>query len=789
MKEHVYTLYPVENYRELKISYRLVEVEGDYGLESDDPDLPSRNLNILAKRIAYGQELPVAIVEGGERPVLAVGADQSFVKCDYQITPYVVTLRPREGVHRVSLADIDEHGAGIGLAFLGWELRGHLYERRDLWQSNPNTFFAKRPVNAEDPKRETDIYGGFSPRFLFVNGRLHISVPVQYFYTDAVWADRAFNERELQRLGGRRMLYHFGRQIYPVKFQGRTGKTIREQTFVPEDSDVKANVFDWTVKKAGAEPVAGQPLEPTSPAIRYRNVGNDKPRFGALSLCKLILRNEDHRVRACRRDHQRSPQERFDNAGQIVKKYLSGLNLGGVGLRISASPRRLAAKSFECPTIRLGNGRLLSVGRNAKAGEVAIEEFGKTRGRLVEDKNVGLAVLSGLEDQAFIVPGSLGVPLVNDAKARIEAMASGLIRKQYAMSLVRYDDRRGNTLKDQVDSVVAALNENSFDGGRGVLVLPAGGEPDLHNFIKKRLRQRVQFQCMASEKLRSFYANAANTGNGEPQGVWVPNEGKLHSYLLNMVMGLMIVNRQWPWVLERGTHYDAYIGLDVLDHTAAFTFFYDGGRVCAMRDKESTKKEKLPQGLVFQVVSEGLKQDLPDLSRKPRSVILCRDGRLYESEWLGFNEAIKELVDQELLPRDILVGAVEVPKHRAYGVRVAAATNSGLRNPKIGAWDAFSKTEGVVCTTGWPYPIPGTVEPLDVIVARGDLNLEWVLEDTFRRSQLCWPTPTGCMRLSIDLKLCDEHLRAFAGRVDEDKALFGESDGEGEEEPLPAAAK
>jgi hypothetical protein len=121
-------------------------------------------------------------------------------------------------------------------------------------------------------------------------------------------------------------------------------------------------------------------------------------------------------------------------------------------------------------------------------------------------------------------------------------------------------------------------------------------------------------------------------------------------------------------------------------------------------------------------------------------------------------------------------------------VRVALATSSGLENPTLGTWEVFSKSEGIVCTTGWPFNIPGTVEPLVVLLARGNLNQTKILEDTFRMAQLCWPTPTGCMRLPVDLKLCDEHLRAFAGRADEDKALFGESEEE-VEEPLLTAAK
>jgi hypothetical protein len=786
MEEHVFNLYPVTNQHELTFSYRLVEVEGDLGSGSDDPDLPVKNLNLLTKRIAFGQQVPVAIVQGGEKPELAVGADQPFVRCDYQLTPHVVSLRPKDEVHRVRFADADGVMLGIALSFLAWEMRGHLFKRRDLWQSSPNTFFSKKPVNAADPERQFDVYGGFSPRFLVVDGVLHIAVPVQYFYTEAQWADRAFNDRELQQLGGRRMLYHFGQQVYPIKFQRRTGKTIKEQTFCSDDGKVNSNVFDWTVSKAGAEP-GGRHLEPVSLAIRYRNIGNDKERFGALSLCKLILHNEDPRVASSRREHQRTPRERIDAATAIVKKYLTGLRLGGAELKISPTPRKRPGKLFDYPAIRLGNGRVLRVGRNSKDGEIPLKELGRTRGRLLEDKAVGLAVLSELDDQVLIVPRSLGIPIANDLKARVEAMVSALIRKPYTMQLVRYSDENKRTLKDQVDSVVASLNENSFEGGRGVLVLPARAQSDLHNYIKKKLRKRVQFQCMSTEKLRSFYRLDGNAGNGKAQTARVPAENRLQSYLFNMVMGLMIVNRQWPWVLDKETHYDAYIGLDVLDHTAAFTFFYEGGRVCAMRDQESSHKEKLPRGLVCTLVYEGLKEDLPDLDQVPRSLVLRRDGRLYETEWLGFNDAIKKLVDEGLLPRDILVGAVEVPKHRSYGVRLALATSSGLENPTLGSWEMFSKTEGIVCTTGWPFNIPGTVEPLVVMLARGKLDLVAILEDTFRMAQLCWPTPTGCMRLPVDLKLCDEHLRAFAGRADEDKALFGEFEEE-EGEPLLTAA-
>jgi hypothetical protein len=347
MKQHVFNLYPVANQDDLRFSFRYVEVDGELGAGSDDPDLAAKNLNLLAKKVAFGQELPVAIIRGGEKPLLAVAADRPIKRCEYQLTPHVASLRPQDEIHSVEFSNLDETERQIALSFLGWELRGHLYGHRDLWRSGPNTFFRKKPVNGADARRSFDIYGGFSPRFLFVEGRLHIAVPVIYCYTDSQWADKAFDDRTIRRLGGKKMLYHFGPQVYPVKFQKRTGKTIREQLFNPEGTNKTAYVYDWTVEKAGQSP-AGYPLDPNSPAIQYRNVGNEEERYGALSLCKLMLSNDDQRVARSRREHQRNPRERIESATGIVKAFLAGLSLSGIALKIDAVPRSAPAKHFAC---------------------------------------------------------------------------------------------------------------------------------------------------------------------------------------------------------------------------------------------------------------------------------------------------------------------------------------------------------------------------------------------------------------------------------------------------------
>ena len=279
-----------------------------------------------------------------------------------------------------------------------------------------NTFFRKKPIN--DPRSRLDIYGGFSPRFLFIDGRLQVAVPVIYCYTDSQWADQAFNDHAIQRLGGRKMLYFFGPQMYPIKFQRRTRKTIREQNFCPEGTQITENVFDWTVRKAGPAP-GGRRLDPGSAAIQYKNSGNDEERYGALSLCKLMLNNDDPLVASSRRDHQRTPQQRIESATAVIKTFLAGLSLSGVALKIGSTPRSLPARHFNYPEIRFGNGRVLRASEIPRNGEVSLRDLARTRAALLEDRNAGFAILSDLDDQVLIAPRSLGVPVVNDLKSRI----------------------------------------------------------------------------------------------------------------------------------------------------------------------------------------------------------------------------------------------------------------------------------------------------------------------------------------------------------------------------------
>lgn len=119
-------------------------------------------------------------------------------------------------------------------------------------------------------------------------------------------------------------------------------------------------------------------------------------------------------------------------------------------------------------------------------------------------------------------------------------------------------------------------------------------------------------------------------------------------------------------------------------------------------------------------------------------------------------------------------------KSTAASIRMVEKDSNGkVVNPLIGAWRVLTDSEGIVCTTGWPFKLRGTAKPLYLKIAYGQIAIEKILQDTFAMSQLCWSAPDRCMRLPIDLKLCDEYLRAIASEADDDEAAFDEPDYEG----------
>jgi hypothetical protein len=771
VSDHVVTLFEVKNAPDLVLDYRLVAIDGVLGAVQGDDDLVDRNLNLLAKFVAINSQTPVAIVRRDGVPFLAIPADKTLTETEFSLAPSVVSLRPEDQIHRLRLDD--QQHRHIALKFIEFSLRSPLNRNPGLWSSSPRTFMRKRPVNFQESSRDVDLFEGFHLHLRFFENRLFLGVNLSYKYIDTSWLVDRFKPDDLRHLKMRRLLYHFGNRLYVVQMLDVLTQTVSTARFKPNGTQEAVSVFDYTKSVCGENPPHWiSALKPDSLAITYKSSGRGEPRFAAAALAKLIHRTNDPEVCAIHRRSIKQPSERFRFTQDIVHTYFSRAHFGETDLAISASPHSVTPRYFAIPALEFGQGQILRVSNRATEGAVMLKDLPAKRMSMLLDPQAGFAVTSPLDAQHILIPQTMDREIVADFRKSLETTVRGFLHSPYRLDAIVYDDRNARTLKQQVDAITGALAIARVVHGHGVLVLPSHAKAGLHNYVKAKLNETIQVQCVSAHKVAGFYRTVLRAQKPAVE-LRAELRGKFASYLRYTALGLLIVNRQWGWVLPNATHYDAYISFDVLNNHAAFSFFYRGGKECFVRTNPSRQKEKLLRAQVREIVHAALKQDL-GRGLVINSLVLRRDGRLFDSEWLGFCDAINQLIADGLLPKNLILGAVEVHKTSTNGIRIAKLGAEGHRNPKIGVALELSSNEGIVCNTGYPARLNGSVNPLHLTVVRGDLSLAKVLEDTFRMSLLAFPVPDRVMRLPIDMKLCDEFLRAVASESDADEALYGE---------------
>jgi hypothetical protein len=770
--KHRINLYEIENLADHKFDYQLVQVIGFDRSSASNPDLIDRGLNTLSKLVAIREKCPVAIVREGSATSLAVPAFVRLTEDEYHLAPDVVRLKADGRVRACHLGTENPRDRHVCTSFLNFDLRGQLRRESELWSGNAHAFFPRKPLNGGNLSREIDFYEGFHFHLRYFENRLFVGIKLAHKYVDAAWAVDRFREQSFEKLKMRMLLYHFGYSWYPIQLIEVLDKSIAETEFVLQGSEKSVNLYDYVVEKAGKNaPQWIRGLDPKSPAVRYRNPGRDQRLFAPLALLKLIHRTEDAGAKELHRQSIKEPEDRFSFGRLVVEKYFQTQRFLGQPLSINPASHVVRPSVFPVPSLEFGQGKLLRVAEHPRAGEVRLADLGRSMISFLTDATAGVAVTSPLEPQYILIPRSLDRTVGSEITKRLEAATRSFLQSPYRLDTVLYDDRSSRTLKHYVDAILAGVRQSNVKHGRGVLVLPAKAPDDLHNYIKRALREQLQFQCLKADRLESFFHTVIRDGARSIEAIPGLNR-RLSSYINFAALGLLIVNRQWAWTLHEGTRYEAYVNFDVLNGHAAFTFFYEGGRHCYTRTLDSGQSEKLLRSQVRSVIYEGLKSDLKAV-RMLKSLILQRDGRLFNAEWLGFEDAVKQLISEKMLPVDILWGGIEIAKKFSSGLRLVREVAGGLQNPVIGTSLRVSSDEGIVCTTGYPFSIPGTASPLAVRVVHGDLNLEWVMEDIFRKSLLAWPSPGNCLSVPIDLKLCDEVLRAFASEADDEGALHG----------------
>lgn len=768
MSGHALNLFPVSGLSGLRSAYRLLEVTN-----IPHNDQHAENMQRLAKMVAKKVRNPVSPYKEGGKSYLATTANTEGIDSDWRLTPHVALISPDPTERTLDYDALEDHQVELALNILRFNVRTALSDTPGLWNDTPNAFYTREPSNAASNGR-VDVFEGFTFRLLRLPDEkiyLALDPTVRYVAKNSL-LEKIEDDGDSRSLRFQHFLYRFGDSWYRVQLMGETGYSIKDQVFHHEKLNSNHNVYDYTRRACGAPlPTHVEELSPDSPAIIYRYPNARKDFYGAAGLCFKVFGTDDAEVRGLHSSSVLDPARRLGRSRELVREHLQNVRFGAARIAVSDKPRKDSIRRFPVPDLRFGDERVLHVRRRGESSGTRPQDLGRERMKLLTDPEVGLLSQDPLQAQYVFAPTSLHRSVAETFLKKFTNQMERFLGRNYSARTVLYDDRGARNLHRQVQAIKRAVDSNRIDRGCALLILPANASPDLHNFIKRELFEVLQFQCVSAASLLRHFRS---TGNG--YRVRDGFGGRFASYVRYTSLGMLLVNHRWPFALDEPLSYDAYVGIDVLNSMSGFTYVYGGGRDCYFRHYQSQQREKLSKNQVRSVLSKDLRADLAKLASPPNSIVIHRDGRSYAQEEAGFVSAIEQLKRDGLLPADVEIGVVQIHKSSSARLRLYEQHASNTRNPGMGAYFPVDSRQGIVCNTGWPFELPGTVIPLHASIVYGDLEIEKVLADIFRLSQLAWSAPDKSSRMPVTIKLGDEFLRPISSEADEEAALYGDEE-------------
>ena len=129
MNIHQVNLFEIANLSNLKCSYKLLQVGN---LPRDE--YYEKNINLLAKRLAYQMEQPVTPIFGGEHTRLAIPASSALPEPEQSLAPHIATLTPLEEIHILDFEELDAQSVLIAKNFLRFAFQRPLMKNPELWE-------------------------------------------------------------------------------------------------------------------------------------------------------------------------------------------------------------------------------------------------------------------------------------------------------------------------------------------------------------------------------------------------------------------------------------------------------------------------------------------------------------------------------------------------------------------------------------------------------------------------------------------------------------------------------
>jgi hypothetical protein len=586
-------------------------------------------------------------------------------------------------------------------------------------------------------------------------------------------------------------IYRYGHSWFEVRLTEWSELTAQEHLL--KDNGHELNLLEYiqdnTVHPLPPELVQ---LPKDCSVVHYFNTSKQL-RAAPSALCYPVFDTSDVRVRRAHGRTLMPPDLRRESIQQFVERHLQKLSLGDIPIRLARSSLAIERKYFTVPDLKFGGDKVLSVRKAPGAQTVALNELGRSRLNLLLSRSAGFVVSSPLQRQYFFIPETIdrswGRQFLRDLAAKVNALYP--TEAGYSPEVIVYDDRRSRTFVEQGMAILKAAKDHGAKAGFAVVMV--------HEPSDRQARKPDQLAAYAVRSLRHDCDTTAAvihaaTGtecyeqptNGPGPAAYRPRgdkRGKLDGYLRTVAISkVLLTNEKWPFVLGQKMHADLTIGVDVKSHFAGFIAVGMGGAyISATQGMECRQPEQVSEAEFRKIMISTVQEYVNATGDLARTVVIHRDGRMFDSEIRGASAAFDALIAEGLVAPNAKLTCVEIGKSSFTSLRLFDVKRNGnprplVRNPEVGDYFTAGTEEGYVCATGRAFPREGTVCPLHVRKVLGSLSLSDILEDIYWLTALAWTKPDDCTRFPITIKLNDRRLFEDAGEFDEHEVSLYEEE-------------
>lgn len=766
-------IFQIENAHELSSEYKLYGIRG----LNNAPDEFYENCQYIVKKLSFDLRVPVTIIHPQGEPHLVVPVDCT-PPTGLSVLRTTVKFDEAQTLTLDYTARSPENNA-IAQRFLDFAVQGKLFKRTELWQPRAGSpFFEKDGIPLGN---SLTLHRGFAIRSIVTpEEKLGFCIDLTSKIISTEPLPHYLSQNDFEPFRNRTFVYRYGHLWYEVKLTALSDFHAMEQP-IPGTTQP---LLEWVMEKS-QKPIPQQLADiPHDASVGIYINNRNETRSVLLSLCYQVQRSSDSEAKEFHRKSIQKPHIRRREMINFINKYLKSIPFGEVPIKISSKPLEIETKMFIVPDVEFGNNKVLSARGTPNAAHTSLDSLGKDRLSKLRESNSGFYIQNPLDRQYIILPRSVaessGQKFLTDLKEELIK----IYPHRYEPELVIYNDKVAKTYPKQGNAILEAVRSQCHMAGYAVVMI--------HYTKDRKLRQEDQLAAMIMRELRKdpidIKATIIHTDvvrecyrevkeQGKPAyEVRANKKGKLLGYLrLVAINKILLNNEKWPFILSTRLHADLTIGMDIKGNTTGFVVVGANGGQINTLFKTSRQKEKLTREQMKAYVVDIIRQEAEIRKNLIRNIVLQRDGRLFEAEKQGVNDAINYLKEENILPADAEITIIEISKSAPVRLRLFELsyrndeyTDPYVENPQIGTYMILNSNEAYLCSTGRAFKMPGTVRPLHVRHIMGSLSIEECLEDVFYLTCLPWTKPDGVMRNPITIKLIDRFLAEEATDYDDD---------------------